>query len=124
MKIKRKEMRLMEHAVDWYLKRMNIKAKVRIKPIYEPFFMGALQMRSKKKATLWVSPHQNTFSKLSTAFHELTHLHQFVRGDLTDTRWKGRSFKKTPYELQPWEIEAHAVEEILADLYLRENWSE
>ena len=52
-----------------------------------------------------------------TLLHELWHLYQHVRGDLKDkhqTRWgKGIDHSETDYEDQPWEKEAHGMEEKL-----------
>ena len=52
-----------------------------------------------------------------TLLHELWHVYQHVQGDLKDKRqyrlWKGVDHSKTDYEDQPWEKEAHEMEEIL-----------
>ena len=52
-----------------------------------------------------------------TLLHELWHLYQHVRGDLKDKHqkrlWKGIDRSETDYEDQPWEKEAHGMEEKL-----------
>ena len=52
-----------------------------------------------------------------TLLHELWHILQHVRGDLRDKRnqrlWKGIDHSETDYSDQPWELEAHKMEEIL-----------
>ena len=52
-----------------------------------------------------------------TLLHELWHLYQHVRGDLKDKHqkrmWKGIDHSETDYEDQPWEKEAHGMEEKL-----------
>ena len=52
-----------------------------------------------------------------TLLHELWHLYQHVRGDLKDKHqkrlWKGIDHSETDYENQPWEKEAHGMEEKL-----------
>ena len=52
-----------------------------------------------------------------TLLHELWHILQHVRGDLRDKRnqrlWKGIDHSQTDYSDQPWELEAHKMEEIL-----------
>lgn len=72
---------------------------------------------------LWINPniHKSVLSLFSTLFHELTHVDQFSKGRLASTEkgwfWNG-DLCKLAYEEQPWEIEATAVEEPLARLYL------
>jgi len=62
----------------------------------------------------------------STLAHELTHVRQYVRGELNAemTRWKGqkvpfgpRGGVKIPYDQQPWEVEAYALEKELVALH-------
>ena len=52
-----------------------------------------------------------------TILHELWHLYQHVKGDLKDKHqkrlWKGIAHSETDYEDQPWEKEAHGMEEKL-----------
>ena len=58
---------------------------------------------------------------VSTLLHELWHVYQHVKGDLKDKRqcrlWKGVDHSKTDYEDQPWEVEAHKMEEVLYEEY-------
>ena len=63
----------------------------------------------------------------STLAHELTHVRQYVRGHLNSemTRWKGQKIPygrygalKIPYQNQPWEVEAYALEKVL----VASNW--
>jgi hypothetical protein len=62
---------------------------------------------------------------LSTLFHELWHVYQFVKGDLRDKRskryWKGSLIDDCDYEDDPSEIEAHSMEIILTQEYLLDN---
>jgi len=53
--------------------------------------------------------------QLRTLAHELCHVAQFFKGHLDSelTQWKGHDFSDTPYEKQPWEIEAHGIEDFL-----------
>ena len=56
-----------------------------------------------------------------TLLHELWHLYQHVTGQLRDKynkrRWKGVAHSETDYEDQPWEVEAHRMEEVLYKEY-------
>ena len=54
---------------------------------------------------------------IQTLLHELWHVYQHVKGDLKDKHgirlWKGVDHSATDYDDQPWEIEAHAIEDFL-----------
>ena len=58
-----------------------------------------------------------------TLLHELWHVYQHVQGDLKDKRqyrlWKGVDHSNTDYEDQPWEVEAHRMEDELYREYLQ-----
>lgn len=57
-----------------------------------------------------------------TLLHELWHVYQHVKGALRDSRgkrlWKGIDFTNVDYESQPWEVQAHEMEEVLYQEYL------
>ena len=57
-----------------------------------------------------------------TLLHELWHVYQHVKGHLKDKygkrHWKGVDHSQTDYEDQPWEIEAHGMEEKLYREYI------
>ena len=56
-----------------------------------------------------------------TLLHELWHVYQHVTGKLKDKYnkryWKGIDHSETDYEDQPWEKEAHKMEEVLVREY-------
>lgn len=61
----------------------------------------------------------------ATLAHELTHVKQYVRGELNGemTKWKGQTVPVGPrggikikYRQQPWEVEAFEMEEFLTEL--------
>ena len=58
---------------------------------------------------------------IETLLHELWHVYQHVKGDLRDKHgkrhWKGIDHSKTDYVDQPWEVEAHKMEEVLYEDY-------
>lgn len=119
------EKALYAHAVAWYLDRMNMHdVKIKVEEEWEPFFYGRMAMKNKRKGWLLLSPHIGcAYKTLQTVFHELTHAHQYYRGDLEEQNWKGEDFSDVDYEFLPWEIEASGVEQHLTDLYLEEQWS-
>jgi hypothetical protein len=57
-----------------------------------------------------------------TLLHELWHVYQHVKGALRDSRgkrlWKGIDCTDVDYENQPWEVQAHEMEEVLYQEYL------
>ena len=59
---------------------------------------------------------------IQTLLHELWHVYQHVKGDLKDKHgirlWKGVDYSATDYDDQPWEKQAHIMEEILYNQYL------
>ena len=58
-----------------------------------------------------------------TLLHELWHLLQHVRGDLSFGRnkrcWKGIDCSHMDYTDEPWEVEAESMETVLLDKYLK-----
>lgn len=56
-----------------------------------------------------------------TLLHELWHVYQHVKGMLKDKHgkrfWKGIDHSKTDYDDQPWERQAHRMEEYLYEQY-------
>jgi len=59
---------------------------------------------------------------LRVLFHELTHVKQFVKGELKDRRskryWKNKDISDIEYDNDPSEIEARDMEEILYCKYM------
>jgi hypothetical protein len=56
-----------------------------------------------------------------TLLHELWHVYQHVKGLLKDKYgkrlWKGVDHSKVDYSDQPWEQQAHKMEEVLYEKY-------
>ena len=123
MKFKRSEKALYRHAINWFLDREGLEANVKLAVENFLFFDGSTERVKKGKYVVYINPDNDPFAKLSTLFHELTHVKQMSEGRLRGWYWMNKKHKKTDYEHQPWEIEAHAVENYLADLYLSEEWS-
>ena len=57
-----------------------------------------------------------------TLLHELWHVYQHVTGVLKDKYgkrlWRGIDYTETDYSEQPWEVQAHQMEEVLYEEYL------
>ena len=60
-----------------------------------------------------------------TLLHELMHVYQHVEGSLKDKHgkrlWKGIDSSELDYDAQPWEKEAHQMEDILYKKYISCN---
>ena len=59
---------------------------------------------------------------MSTLAHELVHVKQFARGELTENLqyWKGKDHSETDYWKQPWEIEARRLQKKLMIDFMNE----
>jgi len=59
---------------------------------------------------------------MSTLAHELVHVKQFARGELTENLqyWKGKDHSETKYWEQPWEKEARRLQKKLMNEYMSE----
>ena len=69
----------------------------------------------KSVAYIKIATNFNREIQLRTLAHELCHVSQFFKGHLDSelTTWKGHDFSNAAYDDQPWEIEAHAIEDFL-----------
>ena len=58
---------------------------------------------------------------MSTLAHELVHVKQFARGELTENLqyWKGKDHSETEYWDQPWEKEARRLQIQLMTKYMK-----
>tara|TARA_B110000503_G_scaffold85316_1_gene129716 strand:+ start:805 stop:993 length:189 start_codon:yes stop_codon:yes gene_type:complete len=59
---------------------------------------------------------------MSTLAHELVHVKQFARGELSDNLqyWKGKDCSDTDYWKQPWEKEARRLQKKLMNDFMTE----
>ena len=53
--------------------------------------------------------------------HEMIHVWQVDRGDFVGATWRGQDLSHLPYQLQPWEIEAHGNEEDIAKSFFNDR---
>ena len=58
---------------------------------------------------------------LESLAHEMIHAWQVDRGDLLGRNWKGQDMSDLPYNLQPWEIEAHGNQEFIAECFFNDK---
>jgi hypothetical protein len=68
---------------------------------------------------------QNLEEVIKTVMHEMVHVWQWATGlckDYSDGRrmWKGKDHTDTPYSKQPWERQAHRMEDKLFQKWIEE----
>jgi len=70
---------------------------------------------------VFVDPDSDIESNIVSLAHEFIHAWQVDRGDLSGMAWKGDDLHELPYQLQPWEIEAHGNMASVADHFFRDS---
>ena len=66
-------------------------------------------------------PDSDIETKIVSLAHEFIHAWQVDRGDLLGMAWKGDDLHELPYQLQPWEIEAHGNMDSVADYFFQDT---
>lgn len=56
---------------------------------------------------VFLNPNSSLEEMIVALAHEMIHVWQVERGDLVGQLWKGQDLNIIPYEMRPWEIEAH-----------------
>lgn len=108
----------------------DIEVRVKFKKEKHRSLSGAVarvHMHNRRKYTIYHSKDEKV--TLATIAHEITHIKQFYLRELTYSKkghfqWYGLTMKyktHTEYLLTPWEIEARAMEEVLAYAYLKNS---
>jgi len=86
--------------------------------------MGYCLCETKRDFELEIGTNQRLRRLLETVAHEMVHVKQFARGELTEKQaWMGKTYdiNKTEYWDLPWEIEAHGREVGLFIRWCQEN---
>ncbi len=116
--------------VEWfctqYLKRYNIEIEVLHRGLLREGVYGWCTVTDcnwrPRKFLIEIHNRLNKEDYTLTLLHELYHILQHIRGDLRDKRgircWKGIDCSQLDYENQPWEQEAHLMEQELYQGYL------
>ena len=113
---------------DRYLKRYKIEIEVLHRGLVREGAYGycSVQDCDYRPRSFLIEMHNQLSPEdyIKTLLHELQHVLQHVRGDLRDKRgvrcWKGINCDDLEYSIQPWEVEAHLMEEVLYLRYLTE----
>lgn len=70
---------------------------------------------------VFVDPEETLKSMIVSLAHEMIHAWQVNRGDMQGANWKKQDYSQLPYQLQPWEIEAHAFMKQVAGFYFEDR---
>ena len=70
---------------------------------------------------VFVDPEESLKSMIISLAHEMIHAWQVHRGDMGGSNWKNKDYSQFPYQLQPWEIEAHAFMKQVAGFYFEDR---
>jgi hypothetical protein len=122
---------LLVEAVSFYATELNIKNKPTINmhfefPRFYRIYHGFAGKNESKTNTyeVIIMMNHNKYSLLSTLAHEMVHVKQMTNNELeidhkNNTKmWKGVNHTNTPYDKQPWEIEAFKNEYKLAKKFI------
>jgi hypothetical protein len=103
------------HEVDVYISKRSILHKMssaarawHYPPAYD---------REHSVVCVYVDSDSKIETMIQSLAHEFIHVWQVERGDLVGQLWKGRDLSTLPYHLQPWEIEAHASMDRVANTF-------
>lgn len=77
--------------------------------------------RNNSIVCVFVDPESDLETNIVSLAHEFIHAWQVDRGDLEAMTWKGDDLHELPYQLQPWEIEAHGNMASVADYFFRDS---
>jgi len=119
-----------ERIVDWfvnrYLPRHKLSINVDHKGLLREGVFGWMWAADcdyrPRDFEIEIHNHMDEEHYTKTLLHELWHLYQHVKGALRDKHgkrlWKGIDHSETDYEDQPWERQAHHMEDVLYEEYL------
>ena len=91
---------------------------------------GYCTMEDDRKRTFTIEANKTLKLRqlIMTLIHEMVHVKQFARNEMTDYlvngryRWKSKTIpQNTPYDKMPWEREALRLQEKLTDEFWRED---
>ena len=123
-----------EKVVYWATKKLGIH---RMRTLYVQAVLtkiknadGYCSMEDDEKRTFTIEVDKTLKLRqlIMTLIHEMVHVKQFARNEMTDYlvngryRWKSKTISQnTPYEKMPWEREALRLQEKLTDEFWREE---
>ncbi len=93
------------HEVDVYISQRSIVQTIGSSA--RAWHMPPTFDRDNSIVCVFVDPKSGIKDMIKSLAHEMIHAWQVHRGDLVGTLWKNVECGHLPYQLQPWEIEAH-----------------
>lgn len=118
----RKEKELIEKVAHWNIKKLmprirNLEIEISIKNL-NGIYGDVMMADNPREYEMRVQRGMKLYDVVSTICHEMVHVKQYVRGELSETghRWKSRTMPSDglDYMDRPWEKEAFRMEEKLA----------
>ena len=102
--------------VDVYISKVSVLHKLAGAKA-KAWHMAPVYTRDNHIVCVFVDPAGSLKDMVISLAHEFIHAWQITRGDFKDRTWKGQDCEMYPYELQPWEIEAHKSMAKVAQYY-------
>lgn len=88
---------------------------------------GYVEYESDDELIMYINPQLNKKDIVTTFFHEMVHVKQYLHGELKSgigksaSRWKGKKYDMSYYE-SPWEVEAYEYEKVMTDIFKQEGF--
>ena len=93
--------------VDVYISKRSVLHTLADPARVKAWHMPPSYDRENSIVCVFVDPNGTVKDMIISLAHEMIHAWQVDRGDLLGANWKGNDLTHLPYNLQPWEIEAH-----------------
>lgn len=101
-------------------RRKPVWVEIKIERI-EKGFEGFCYEQTEDEYVIEISNRIKSEDFINTILHEMIHLKQGIKRELTERQgkqyWKGKDHSNTEYYDQPWEIEAYQLQETLFKKY-------
>mgnify|MGYP001254267742 CR=1 FL=1 len=102
--------------VDVYISKISVLHKL-AGANAKAWHMAPVYTRNNHLVCVFVDPEGSLEEMVISLAHEFIHAWQVTRGDFKGRIWKGEDCEMFPYQLQPWEIEAHKAMAKVAQYY-------
>ena len=107
------------HEVDVYVSKRSVLHKIDSRA--HAWHMPPSYDRENSIVCVYVDPDTKIEKMIESLAHEMIHVWQVERGDFEGFIWKGRDLTNYPYNLQPWEIEAHSEMRNIANKFFTDD---
>ncbi len=75
-----------------------------------------------EELSVYINPKHDGHDIITTFFHEMVHVKQYLKGELESgtgkqpSKWKGKEYNVSYFEA-PWEQEAYELEKVMSDIF-------